>query len=59
MQLKTKNEKMQWMKKLMQLKKNQTSELVSLPKGKYVVGVKWVYKTKWNSNGDVQNIRQG
>ncbi len=27
---------------------------MSLPQGKEVIGVKWVYKTKLNANGDVQ-----
>lgn len=36
------------------IEKNQTWELVNLPQGKEVIGVKWVYKTKLNANGDVQ-----
>lgn len=36
------------------IEKNQTWELVSLPKDKDVIGVKWVYKTKLDANGDVQ-----
>ncbi|XP_057855102.1 uncharacterized protein LOC131064830 [Cryptomeria japonica] len=36
------------------IEKNKTSELVSLPQGKEVIGVKWVYKTKLNANGYVQ-----
>ena len=36
------------------IEKNHTWELVSLPKGKDVIGVKWVYKTKLSANGDVQ-----
>eukprot|EP00253_Pinus_taeda_P010971 PITA_10971 len=30
------------------IERNETWELVSLPKGKHVIGVKWVYKTKSN-----------
>ena len=36
------------------IEKNQTWELVDVPKEKYVVGVKWIYKTKKNSDGNVQ-----
>ena len=36
------------------IEKNQTWELVSLPQGKDVIGVKWVYKTKLNANGNVE-----
>lgn len=36
------------------IEKNETLELVSLPQGKEVIGVKWVYKTKLNANGDLQ-----
>ncbi|KAH9316652.1 hypothetical protein KI387_025279, partial [Taxus chinensis] len=34
--------------------KNQTWELMDLPKGKDVIGVKWLYKTKYNVDGKVQ-----
>jgi hypothetical protein len=34
--------------------KNQTWDLVELPKGKDVIGVKWVYKTKYNDDGKVE-----
>ena len=33
---------------------NDTWELVSLPKGKHVIGVKWVYKTKSNIEGKIE-----
>lgn len=39
------------------IEKNQTWELVNLPQGKEVIGVKWVYKTKMNANGDVQKYK--
>ena len=35
------------------LAKNRTWDLVKLPKGKNIVGCKWVYKTKHDSNGNV------
>ena len=36
------------------IEKNDTWELMSLPQGKEVIGVKWIYKTKLNANGDVK-----
>ena len=36
------------------IEKNQTWELVSLPKDKYVIRVKWFYKTGFDANGNVQ-----
>ena len=35
------------------LAKNKTWDSVKLPKGKNVVSCKWVYKTKHDSNGNV------
>ncbi|KAK0587855.1 hypothetical protein LWI29_030041 [Acer saccharum] len=35
------------------IERNKTWELTELPKGKSVLGVKWVYKTKLHSNGEV------
>lgn len=35
------------------MKKNETWELVSQPLNKDVIGVKWIYKTKWNPNGSI------
>jgi hypothetical protein len=40
------------------IEKNQRLELVSLPHGKEVIGVKWVYKTKLNANGDVKKHKE-
>ncbi|XP_059067905.1 uncharacterized mitochondrial protein AtMg00820-like [Cryptomeria japonica] len=34
--------------------KNNTWELVPLPKGKQVIGVKWIYKVKYHANGSVE-----
>lgn len=36
------------------IEKNKTWELVDLPKGAKPIGVKWVFKTKLNENGDVE-----
>jgi hypothetical protein len=35
------------------IKKNDTCDLVDLPKEKECIGVKWVYKTKYKENGEV------
>ena len=36
------------------IEKNKTWELVDLPKGKEVIGEKWVYKTKSNVEGKIE-----
>jgi len=36
------------------IEKNQTWDLVDGPKGKDVIGLKWVYKTKLNQDGSIQ-----
>lgn len=36
------------------IKKNDTWELTTLPKGHKAIGVKWVYKTKTNQEGRVE-----
>ena len=36
------------------IEKNKTWELVKLPKEKEVIGLKWIYKTKYNEDGSVQ-----
>eukprot|EP00253_Pinus_taeda_P009922 PITA_09922 len=36
------------------IERNKTWELVDLPKGKEVIGVKWVYKTKCNAEGKIE-----
>ena len=36
------------------IEKSNTWELVDLPKGKEVIGVKWVYKTKRNVEGKIE-----
>lgn len=35
------------------IQKNQTWELVDLPKGKHVIGLKWVFKTKYQVDGSI------
>ncbi|KAJ4702077.1 Retrovirus-related Pol polyprotein from transposon TNT 1-94 [Melia azedarach] len=37
--------------------KNDTWELVSLPKGHKAIGVKWVYKVKQNSKGEIERYK--
>lgn len=37
------------------IEKNDTQELTSFPKGLKTIGVKWVYKTKYNEKGEVDN----
>lgn len=39
------------------IKKNDTWELVELSKGKKCVGSKWVYKTKYNSDDDIERFK--
>ncbi|GAU35304.1 hypothetical protein TSUD_389290 [Trifolium subterraneum] len=39
------------------IKKNDTWELASLPKGHKAIGVKWVYKAKKNSKGEVERYK--
>ncbi|PRQ23286.1 putative RNA-directed DNA polymerase [Rosa chinensis] len=39
------------------IEKNDTWELTSLPEGKAAIGVKWVYKTKYKPNGDVDRFK--
>ena len=42
---------------LVKIEKNDTWDLVDLPKGKDVIGVKWVYKTKYNVDGKVEKLK--
>ncbi|KAM2708962.1 hypothetical protein EV2_046705 [Malus domestica] len=39
------------------IQKNDTWELAILPKGHKAIGVKWVYKTKKNANGEVERYK--
>ena len=40
------------------IEKNDTWELVGLPQGKEVIGVKWVYKTKSNIEGNIERHKE-
>ncbi|PKI72008.1 hypothetical protein CRG98_007624 [Punica granatum] len=39
------------------IEKTDTWELTPLPEGKKSIGVKWVYKTKYKPNGDVDRLK--
>lgn len=39
------------------IKRNNTWELIELPKGHKTSGVKWVYKTKLKKNGDIDKYK--
>ena len=39
------------------INRNGTWELIELPKGGKKVGVKWVYKTKFNEHGEVDKYK--
>jgi transposase InsO family protein len=39
------------------LEKNQTWEICELPKNKKIVGCKWVYKIKYNSDGTIERFK--
>ena len=39
------------------INKNDTWELMELPEGRKKVGVKWIYKTKFNENGKVDKYK--
>jgi len=39
------------------IEKNETWDLVELPKGHRPIGVKWVYKTKINAQGEIERYK--
>ena len=39
------------------IRKNNTWQLASLPKGQKAIGVKWVYKAKKNANGEIERYK--
>ena len=39
------------------IEKNNTWELTSLPPNKKSIGVKWIYKTKYRPNGEVERLK--
>jgi len=42
---------------LKSIEKNQTWELVNLPEGKNVIGLKWIFKTKFLADGSIQKCK--
>lgn len=42
---------------IVMIEKNHTWELVDLPNDKDVIGLKWVYKTKFNEEGGIQKLK--
>ena len=40
------------------IEKNDTWELVDLPQGKEIIGVKWVYKTKSNDEQKIESHKE-
>ena len=40
------------------IEKNQTWEMVDVQKDKDVISVKWIYKTKQDADGNVQNHKE-
>ena len=51
-------EKEEWQKAMVEemksIEKNGTWKMVDLPKGKKAIGLKWVFKTKFDANGSLQ-----
>ena len=43
--------------KIESIERNDTWDLVDFPKNKYCIGVKWVNKTKFKANGDVEKYK--
>ena len=39
------------------IERNDTWELTMLPSGEKTIGVKWVFKTKFNENGEVDKYK--
>ena len=44
--------------KIEAIERNQTWELIVLPKRVKPIGVKWVFKTKLNEDGDVEKFKE-
>ena len=40
------------------IEKNETWQLVNILEGKECIGVKWVYKSKFNAKGEFENIKK-
>ena len=45
------------MEEMQALKKNDTWDIVELPKGKYLVGCKWVFTIKYKSDGNIERYK--
>lgn len=41
------------------IEKKKTWELVNRPEDKEVIGIKWIYKVKYNSDGSMQRNKHG
>jgi len=44
-------------KEIEAIEKNKTWELIDLPKGVKPIGVKWLYKTKFRENGEIDKFK--
>ena len=45
------------MEEMQALKKNDTWDIVELPKGKYLVGAKWVFTIEHKSDGNIERYK--
>jgi len=45
------------MKEMESIEKNQTWELTNLPRGMKPIGVKWIFKTKFKDNGEIDKFK--
>jgi len=55
--IKNKNWKNSMDEEIKTIKKNDTWELISLPKGHKAIGMKWVFKAKKNAKGEVERYK--
>ena len=39
------------------IERNHTREFVTLPEGKKAVGLKWIFKTKFNEDGTIKKLK--
>lgn len=46
-----------WCNEIEAIERNDTWELVDLPKDKKAIGVKWVFKTKFKADGSIQKYK--
>jgi len=54
-----KSEKLRYImdQEMQAIERNDTWELTMLPSGEKTIGVKWVFKTKFNENGEVDKYK--